>query len=220
MQHHNELLSLTVCGLLGALSALPAHAGEQTLRDQLLGCAAQNDYTARLACYDSLAHDQQVRRAASETAAGQQAAAAAANQPPAVISKVAEWTVTRQGDQVTLSLSGKPVNLSGTGLAKLTLLCAPGTPAQLAIHWGGSIGGDVYLSLGTDHGYRERVAARMNALGDTTSYPRPVAPLLDTLLAASYLDVFADGGQQVWRTRFPLGSLASVLAPYRQTCGV
>ena len=220
MRIHEKRWSLTVCGLLGALAMPPAQAEEQGLRDQLLGCAAQRDYTARLACYDSLAHDQQVLRAAGETAAGQQAVAARAHQPPAVTSQVAGWTVTRQGEQVTLSVAGKPVSLAGTGLATLMLHCTPGTPATLAIQWGGSLGGDVFLSLGTDQGYRERVAARMNAPADTTGYPRPVAPLLGNLQAASYLDVFADGGQQVWRTRFPLSSLATVLAPYRQICGL
>ncbi len=228
-------LKLTMLMALGAGGLMLNGAQASDLRQEILSCAAQTSYVARLDCYDGVARGLQTSGAKGEatanatatgtataavagTAAGAVTATAAAVATPAASHKVAAWTVTRDDKQVSFSTNDKPMTLGGIGIANLTIRCETGKPAELGINWGFDLGGDVYLSISTDKGNAQRVSVRSSPNGETTYYSKPLKPLLLQMLPASYLEVFADDGKRVLRARFMMDGLEQAITPYRKQC--
>lgn len=226
-------LKLAMLTVLGASGLMLNGAQASDLRQEILSCAAQTSYVARLDCYDGIARGLQASGAKGETtatgtataavagtAAGAVTATAAAVATPATSNKVAAWTVSLDDKQVSFSTKDKPMTLGGIGIANLTVRCETGKPAELGINWGFDLGGDVYLSISTDKGNAQRVSVRSSPNGETTYYSKPLKPLLLQMLPASYLEVFADDGRRVLRARFMMDGLDQAITPYRKQCGL
>ncbi len=226
-------LKLAMLTALGASGLMLSGAQAGDLRQEILSCAAQSSYVARLDCYDGIARGLQASGAKGETtatgtataavagtAAGAVTATAAAVATPATSNKVAAWTVSLDDKQVSFSTKDKPMTLGGIGIANLTVRCETGKPAELGINWGFDLGGDVYLSISTDKGNAQRVSVRSSPNGETTYYSKPLKPLLLQMLPASYLEVFADDGRRVLRARFMMDGLDQAITPYRKQCGL
>lgn len=222
-------LKLAMLMALGAGGLMLNGAQASDLRQEILSCAAQTSYVARLDCYDGVARGLQTSGAKGEatvnatvnaTATGAVTATAAAVATPAASNKVVAWTVTRDDKQVSFSTNDKPMTLGGIGIANLTIRCETGKPAELGINWGFDLGGDVYLSISTDKGNAQRVSVRSSPNGEITYYSKPVKPLLLEMLPASYLEVFADDGKRVLRARFMMEGLQQAMADHHPQCGL
>jgi hypothetical protein len=220
-------LKLAMLMALGAGGLMLNGAQASDLRQEILSCAAQTSYVARLDCYDGVARGLQTSGAKGEatvnataTATAAVAGTAAAVATPAASNKVAAWTVTRDDKQVSFSTNDKPMTLGGIGIANLTIRCETGKPAELGINWGFDLGGDVYLSISTDKGNAQRVSVRSSPNGEITYYSKPVKPLLLEMLPASYLEVFADDGKRVLRARFMMAGLQQAMADHHPQCGL
>jgi len=220
-------LKLAMLMALGAGGLMLNGAQASDLRQEILSCAAQTSYVARLDCYDGVARGLQTSGSKGEatvnataTATAAVAGTAAAVATPAGSNKVAAWTVTRDDKQVSFSTNDKPMTLGGIGIANLTIRCETGKPAELGINWGFDLGGDVYLSISTDKGNAQRVSVRSSPNGEITYYSKPVKPLLLEMLPASYLEVFADDGKRVLRARFMMEGLQQAMADHHPQCGL
>lgn len=225
-------LKLAMLTALGASGLMLSGAQAGDLRQEILSCAAQTSYVARLDCYDGVARGLQTSGANGEaTTTGTATAAAAGTAAGAVTAtaavatsatsnKVAAWTVTRDDKQVSFSTKDKPMTLGGIGIANLTVRCETGKPAELGINWGFDLGSDVYLSISTDKGNAQRVSVRSSPNGEITYYSKPLKPLLQEMLPASYLEVFADDGKRVLRARFMMEGLQQAMADHHQQCGL
>lgn len=220
-------LKLAMLMALGAGGLMLNGAQASDLRQEILSCAAQTSYVARLDCYDGVARGLQTSGSKGEatvnataTATAAVAGTAAAVATPAGSNKVAAWTVTRDDKQVSFSTNDKPMTLGGIGIANLTIRCETGKPAELGINWGFDLGGDVYLSISTDKGNAQRVSVRSSPNGEITYYSKPVKPLLLEMLPASYLEVFADDGKRVLRARFMMEGLQQAIADHHPQCGL
>lgn len=226
-------LKLAVLTLVGSSSLCSLGVSAEDLRHEILSCAAQSSYVARLDCYDSLARGLQSTMGQEPAtvpvtggdgpvtvATGSVTATAAAVAASPKTEKVAAWNLMHDDKAVSFMTPDTPMTLGGAGLAKLTIRCEQQKPAELAIDWGFELNSDVYLSVSTDQGGAQRISARSSPNGEITYYTRPVKPLLQSMLSASYLEVFADDGRRLLRARFMMKDLDKAISPYRQQCGL